>query len=276
MSVWIQPAQCGHYVPGRPSLPAPAGCERCKTTRLEPAGTDLITDGVGQPPAAPLPNPVICSALLAIQPCAKCAAPLSLPKPRGRRLTQCRGGCARRHREPRLTPPPAPSTCKTCGGPIDRPRRGKAYCRPRCRIKGNARRCEVDRCSRPHQARGLCNHHYSERYYPGSRGQWPTDPEAKRKRDLVKSKRRRAATRGVHTENVDRDVVGERDGWRCFCRKRVNRMLVYPHPMSPSLDHVIPLSQGGAHTYANTRIAHWRCNHLRSNRGGSEQLALIG
>jgi 5-methylcytosine-specific restriction endonuclease McrA len=81
----------------------------------------------------------------------------------------------------------------------------------------------------------------------------------------------------VHTENVDRDLVGERDGWRCgICRKRVDWTLVYPDRMSPSLDHVVPLSEGGEHTYANTRIAHLICNNLRRHHGGNEQLALIG
>jgi 5-methylcytosine-specific restriction endonuclease McrA len=93
----------------------------------------------------------------------------------------------------------------------------------------------------------------------------------------IKTQKRRAATRGVHVEHVDRDVVGDRDGWRCgICRRKVNRSLAYPHPRSPSLDHIIPISQHGPHTYANCRIAHLNCNEARSNRGGNEQLALIG
>lgn len=46
--------------------------------------------------------------------------------------------------------------------------------------------------------------------------------------------------------------------------------------MCPSLDHVIPMSKGGAHSYANTQLAHWLCNVTKGNRGGGEQLARVG
>ncbi len=47
-------------------------------------------------------------------------------------------------------------------------------------------------------------------------------------------------------------------------------------PEGPSLDHVIPTSQGGPDTLVNLRLTHWVCNRRRSNRGGNEQLRLIG
>lgn len=45
--------------------------------------------------------------------------------------------------------------------------------------------------------------------------------------------------------------------------------------MSASLDHILPLSLGGAHSMANVQLAHLSCNHTKSN-GGSQQLALVG
>lgn len=102
------------------------------------------------------------------------------------------------------------------------------------------------------------------------------DPVKRRARLRVKTQMRRARFRTAEAERVDRDVVGDRDGWKCgVCRRKVDRALAYPHPKSPSLDHVIPLADGGPHTYANCRIAHLRCNNVRSNNGGGEQLALI-
>jgi hypothetical protein len=38
----------------------------------------------------------------------------------------------------------------------------------------------------------------------------------------------------------------------------------------------MPLSEGGDDTAVNKRAAHLACNQQRSNRGGNEQLALIG
>lgn len=90
--------------------------------------------------------------------------------------------------------------------------------------------------------------------------------------------RYRARKRNACTEvfaNVD---VYERDGWRCgLCGQRINRKLVFPHPRSVSLDHIIPLSRGGEHSMANTQASHYECN-LRKNNGilAPEQLRLIG
>lgn len=51
--------------------------------------------------------------------------------------------------------------------------------------------------------------------------------------------------------------VFERDGWRCgLCGGHVE-------PEDASLDHVVPLSKGGEHSYANTQCTHWKCNNTK-------------
>jgi 5-methylcytosine-specific restriction endonuclease McrA len=61
--------------------------------------------------------------------------------------------------------------------------------------------------------------------------------------------------------------VFERDAWVCgICALPVDRSEKYPEPGSPSLDHIVPLSKGGPHTRANTRLAHLYCNMVRGNR----------
>jgi 5-methylcytosine-specific restriction endonuclease McrA len=88
--------------------------------------------------------------------------------------------------------------------------------------------------------------------------------------------RRRARLRAVLVERFRHQEIFERDGWRCqICMRKVRRNAPGFHPLSPSLDHVIPLVDGGPHTRANTRCAHLRCNTARGARGGNEQLALI-
>lgn len=89
--------------------------------------------------------------------------------------------------------------------------------------------------------------------------------------------RRRMRLASAEVESFAAEEIYERDGWRCgICRRKVDRSLRHPDPMSPSLDHIVPLSLDGAHTRANARLAHLRCNVARGNRGGAEQLALLG
>lgn len=77
--------------------------------------------------------------------------------------------------------------------------------------------------------------------------------------------------------HATRLYVLERDGWRCqICRRSIPTTVTVPHPKAGTVDHVVPRSQGGSHDRANLRAAHFQCNWKRSNRGGNEQLALIG
>jgi 5-methylcytosine-specific restriction endonuclease McrA len=71
--------------------------------------------------------------------------------------------------------------------------------------------------------------------------------------------------------------VYERDGWTCgICLKRINKRAKYPNPLSPSLDHIIPMSRGGGHQYVNVQAAHLRCNIEKGKQSKGEQLLLIG
>jgi predicted Zn-ribbon and HTH transcriptional regulator len=92
-----------------------------------------------------------------------------------------------------------------------------------------------------------------------------------------RSGRRRALMAGVVRESFSYREVFARDRWVCgICSKKIDPKLKFPHPMSVSLDHLVPLSEGGPHTRANSRAAHLGCNCRRAARGGNEQLALIG
>jgi 5-methylcytosine-specific restriction endonuclease McrA len=61
--------------------------------------------------------------------------------------------------------------------------------------------------------------------------------------------------------------VYERDEWTCgLCRLPVDPGLAWPHPMSASVDHILPLSQGGSHTLANVQCAHLSCNCAKGDQ----------
>jgi 5-methylcytosine-specific restriction endonuclease McrA len=58
-----------------------------------------------------------------------------------------------------------------------------------------------------------------------------------------------------------------RDRGICWiCEKPVPADARFPHPLSPSTDHVVPLSLGGEHSWLNVRLAHLRCNNRRGAR----------
>ena len=67
--------------------------------------------------------------------------------------------------------------------------------------------------------------------------------------------------KNAFVEKVDPLIVFERNNWICqLCQtpvsKSKNRNLVD----IASLDHIIPISKGGEHSYANTQLAHLSCN----------------
>lgn len=91
------------------------------------------------------------------------------------------------------------------------------------------------------------------------------------------SRQRRRWIAEATVEPVNALPIYKRDRWRCqICKRKVRTDVVWPHPRFPTLDHVVPVSQGGSHTAANLRLACFRCNTARGNRGGGEQLALLG
>lgn len=131
-------------------------------------------------------------------------------------------------------------SCANCGDPV---------------ATLNARYCPEDECKRAYQRDYTAN-----------------NPEVfSRNRQA-----RRARLRGAFVDRIDPVVVYKRDKWRCgICGEQVTASLVYPDPMSPSIDHMVPLHLGGKHAWGNVQLAHLICNVRKGTRGGGEQLALI-
>lgn len=79
---------------------------------------------------------------------------------------------------------------------------------------------------------------------------------------------KRAKRFGRSWERIVPSEVFERDGWACgICGGAVDKFLAWPHPLSASLDHVLPLSRGGNHTHDNVQCSHLSCNSKKGNRG---------
>jgi len=79
---------------------------------------------------------------------------------------------------------------------------------------------------------------------------------------------RRARKQTTVVERIDRAQIIERDKSTChICGKKVRRDRI-------QLDHLIPLSKGGPHTYENLAVSHPYCNQSRGDGRLPAQLRL--
>lgn len=181
--------------------------------------------------------------------------------------SQCRAEARRRsHRMDKRT-----LTCP-CGVDFTSARTDARFCSIPCnrRAQRNSTKklCSVEGCERPFRAKGMCNYCY--RKDRGEKALW-TDA----RRDAYHRRRALKAETSTGRPVLLADIR-ERDGNRChLCSKAVPNK-AWPHPLSASLDHVIPLSRGGIHDPDNVKLAHLRCNVEKGAGGGNEQLLLIG
>ncbi|MEG0897975.1 MAG: HNH endonuclease signature motif containing protein [Ruthenibacterium sp.] len=52
-----------------------------------------------------------------------------------------------------------------------------------------------------------------------------------------------------------------------ICGKPVDFGYRYPHPLSPCIDHIIPIAKGGHPSdLDNLQLAHWTCNRQKSDK----------
>lgn len=100
-----------------------------------------------------------------------------------------------------------------------------------------------------------------ECYRVAARERYARDPARNINHVINRIARRRGA---AAVESVDRYLVFERDNYTCYlCCKVVKKG-------DESLDHVVPLTRGGTHTYDNLRLAHRSCNSRKGARLLSE------
>lgn len=93
-------------------------------------------------------------------------------------------------------------------------------------------------------------------------------------RNLAMARRYAAESAG---DNITWRELGERDNWKChICSGRVlKRAGRAKQPKGATVDHLIPVADGGTHTWDNVALAHRSCNTSRG-AGGTAQLRLTG
>lgn len=67
-------------------------------------------------------------------------------------------------------------------------------------------------------------------------------------------------------DEIDHLVLYERDGWICgICGCPIDRTKRFPDKQAATVDHKIPITCGGAHTWANVQAAHGQCNEDKAD-----------
>lgn len=92
----------------------------------------------------------------------------------------------------------------------------------------------------------------------------------------------RADKKGQHRANYERNrkrIMATQN--TCgICGHPVDFSLKPPHPMSPTIDHIIPVAKGGHPSdIDNLQLAHWTCNRQKSDkifRSNQETKQIIG
>lgn len=144
--------------------------------------------------------------------------------------------------------------------------------------------CSTDDCEAPRRAKGLCKKCYQRKWRTENRElkwaydrKWRADNPAYMTKWRADNRDRERKYRAAHLaersernkkyyhrlrtngpfEDLTHLEIAERDGWRChICGKRVTQK-------NWSLDHLVPVVAGGAHTRANVALAHRNCNAAR-------------
>ena len=107
-----------------------------------------------------------------------------------------------------------------------------------------------------------------------NRKKYCSDKCARRSHNAMRYNMRRLKVKEALVDNdITLDALYKRDGGVCYLCGTICRYDDFvicegtkiTGDWYPSIDHVVPLSKGGAHAWTNVRLAHRRCNYLKSD-----------
>lgn len=215
--------------------------------------------------------------------CAECGERIThadLGRPRRFCSDQCRqragNRALRRRRLPIRDPDPEPRNCAFCGSQFVPRRKDQIYCPAGpgsyCVQKAYwARKAAGDPLRQVEQTK-TCQECGKDFTAYKANARW-CSVSCRRRFTAREESRRRGPIRPDHVQYVDREIF-ERDGWRChICREPVDPHLPRRHRDGATIDHLVPLSLGGADEPNNVATAHNRCNREKRNAVKAEDLA---
>lgn len=183
-----------------------------------------------------------------------------------------RAGNARRRERQGLPALLTSVACEVCST-VFRPRGAQRWCSQDCRRAGASTAMSSYSCV-------ICAARFA---YTSTGGKPRTTCGETCERSLKRAHRKAAKVRrkrvvaAVKIEVVHATKVFERDGWRCQgCRTKTPASLRGSWDnRAPELDHIVPLSAGGEHSYRNTQLLCRSCN-IGKGAGPGGQLRLFG
>lgn len=211
--------------------------------------------------------------------CQQCGAGFR-PK-RNDRTSYCSRQCSFEAKRERA----AKRECPVCSTAfMVRPGKKKKFCSATCRTSGRMSmlpRVKVRHCacgSVIEKNKHRCYACKTERDRQRQRNKRTPESRRRHRAKYGKSWRKKARHYGVPYEPINITAVFERDRWHCQlcgCKTPQSKRGLYADDAAPTLDHIVPISKGGPHLYANVQCACRKCNTMKGNKRAIGQLSFF-
>lgn len=76
---------------------------------------------------------------------------------------------------------------------------------------------------------------------------------------------------GLSSDRKRAILIAAQDGLCAHCKAPMRIGEIAPHPLAPTLDHIVPRSLGGNSSLRNMLAKHYYCNHSRGNAPSTMQ-----
>lgn len=161
--------------------------------------------------------------------------------------------------------------CPKCGKLFQGYDFGKKYCSKECSPIVRNRKHICQYCGIEYKPKHTTGKYCSYECALKSRQKYSrlnAEHRAKRKAvtDRLSCQRRRARKNGAIVKDINLAEIYLRNNYKCgICGRKVLMNKRKPNPLSPSLDHIVPLSLGGDHSNKNLQLTHLSCNISKRN-----------
>jgi hypothetical protein len=240
-----------------------------------------------------------------ISSCVQCGKEFVISKRVGPRNKYCSKQCREKHHHDVLKNRKIDRCCPTCGKNLNATHSTRKYCSKFCQmqdpnlISHKKRECTVCKkefvspirskqccscaCARRKQIKTLkklqldtqmitakcveCGEtFYTQKLFGRNLYYGYRCPECRLVHERNRCRKRRMTTSQYKPKLNDFEVF-ERDNWICqICGEPVDKDRRSPDPLSPTIDHIKPLTKGGLHVLPNVRLAHHICNNRKNDQ----------